>query len=108
MKTIIWDTNFNGKLACNRFAHIDLAPEKMPSGRELNETVIQIEVADKSHPAVNTKIAHIVPFRLAELTNLHTWFSHGMDTSEFIHYQHIKKKVDKDTMLAVYYYTKVN
>jgi hypothetical protein len=108
MKTIVWDTNFNGKLDCNRFAHIDLAPEKMPTDKVLEDTVVQISVADKSHAPVEAKIAHIVPFRLAELTNLHTWFSHGMDTSEFINYQHIKKKVTADTMLALYYYKKVN
>lgn len=108
MKTITWDTNINGKLACERFAHIDLAPEKLPSRQALEQAMFKIQVADRSHQPVVVQIDSIVPFRLAELSNIHTWPSHGMDTTDFIHMQHLKKRVDKDTMLAVYYYRKVD
>lgn len=107
MKTIIWDTNFNGKLHCSRFAHVDLAPAKMPPQADLEKAVFTITTADSSHQPVHAKVEAIIPFRLAELSNIHTWPSHGMDTAEFMEWQHRKKKVDKDTVLAVYYYKKV-
>lgn len=107
-KTITWDTNFNGKMACSRFPHIDLAPEKMPDANVLKNAVIKIQTADKSHQPVVVQIDSIIPFRLAELSNIHTWPSHGMDTTDFIHWQHLKKVVTKDTQLAVYYYRRVD
>jgi len=108
MKTITWDTNFNGKLACNRFTHIDLAPEKQPTMQTLEETTITIQVADKSHTPIVVKIESIIPFTLGELSNIHTWPSHGMNTSDFINWQHEKNKIRNDTMLAVYYYKKID
>jgi hypothetical protein len=108
MKTITWDTNVNGKLDCNRFAHIDLAPVKMPTLHELDQTLITIQVADKSHQPVTVKLDSIVPFPLTQLSNIHTWPSHGMDSAQFIELQHRKKPVSKETQFAVYYYRKVD
>lgn len=108
MKIILWPTNINQKLAANRFCHIDRAPGKMPTRQQMESTVIRIEVADKSHPPVTVQLQHVDTFRLAELTNLQTWPSHGMDTSEFILEEHLKNKITADTMLAVYYYKKIN
>lgn len=104
MKIILWDTNFNGKLDCNRFVHIDLAPVKAPTMDELGKAVFQIQTADKSHEPVTAGIEAIIPFRIGELSNIHTWPSHGMNTSDFLNWQHSKKKINDDTMLAVYYY----
>lgn len=108
MKTIQWPTNINGKMACNRFAHIDLAPETMPSMATLEKTVVTIHAADRSHPPVKVKVDGIVPFRLGELSNIHTWPSHGLDSGDFINSQLAKQRVHKDMMLAVYYYRKVD
>lgn len=108
MKTILWPTNINKKMGNNSFCHIDRAPEKMPTRQQMGSTVIKIEVADQSHPPVTVKVHCIDTFRLGQLTNLQTWPSHGGDTSEFITDEHIKSKITADTMLAVYYYKKVN
>jgi hypothetical protein len=109
MKNIQFATNFNGKLSCHRFAHIDLAPAAPVSMAAIQAAIIQITVADNSHPPVVVKLDSIVPFKLAELSNIHTWPSHGMDTAEFMEWQHIHMKggLRKETMLAVYYYRKV-
>lgn len=107
MKTITWDTNFNGKMACNRFVHIDRAPEKLPDARTVQAAVFKIQTADRSHDPVMAKIENIVVFRLGEVGNIHTWPSHGMDSSDFIHLLHVKKGVHRDTELAIYYYKKV-
>lgn len=108
MKTIVWETNFNGKMACDRFPHVDFAPGKLPSSDELDKSVFQIKTADSSHPPVMVKIEHIIPFKLTELSNIHTWPSHGMDTSEFIEMQHRKKVTNRETLFAVYYYRRVS
>lgn len=108
MKIITWDTNVNGKLDCNRFAHVDLAPAKMPTLQELEQTLITIQVADKSHLPVVVKLDSIVPFPLTQLSNVHTWPSHGMDTATFIEMQHRKRPVSKETKFAVYYYKRVD
>jgi len=106
MKIITWDTNFNGKLSCQRFVHIDLPPARMPTIEDLQKTTITIQVADHSHQPVQAEIEAIIPFRLAEISNIHTWPSHGMNTADFIHWLHQKKQAGKDTQLAVYYYRK--
>ncbi len=108
MKTIIWETNFNGKLSCQRFPHIDLAPAKMPTHAELEAADITIKVADGSHPPVQVKIDSIIPLMIGELSNIHTWPSHGMSTADFLNWQHIRTPIKQDTMLAVYYYKKPN
>lgn len=108
MKTIIWDTNFNGKLACNRFLHIDLAPAKLPTLKELDENTFLIKVADASAPPVEVKVEAIIPFKITELSNIHTWPSHGMYSAEYIEMQHLKKPINKETEFAVYYYKKAN
>lgn len=107
MKTIIWPTNINGKLANNSFLHIDRAPQQMPTRQQLDSTEFTIMVADKSHLPVRVKVQHIATFPLSELSNIHTWPSHGIDNAEFIHQQHVQQKVTKETMLAVYYYKKI-
>lgn len=107
MKTILWDTNFNNKLGCNSFAHIDLAPIKPPTREAMDQTVFTIRVADGSHQPVKAKVESIITFRLTELSNIHTWPSHGMNTADFINWQYLKNNIRRDTMLAVYYYKKV-
>lgn len=108
MKTILFETNYNGKLACDRFVHIDLAPEKPVPANVLENTVIEIQVADKSHPPVCVKVDSIIPFRIGELSNIHTWPSHGMDNAQFLERHHLKKPVNRDTQFAVYYYRRVD
>lgn len=108
MKTILFETNYNGKLACDRFVHIDLAPEKQVPMHVMEKTVIQIQVADQSHPPVHVKVDSIIPFRLGELSNIHTWPSHGMDNAQFLERQHLKKAINRETQFAVYYYRRVD
>lgn len=108
MKTITWPSNINGKMACRSFVHIDLAPNKFPSRKELEEALFTIQAADKSHPPVQVKLDAIIPFRLAELSNIHSWPSHGVDAAELIENMHLRSPVSKDTAVAVYYYKKVN
>lgn len=108
MKTLNWPTNYNGKLACKRFIHIDLAPEKVPTGRQLKETTFTIEVADKSHPPVQVQVDSLVILRIGEIGNIHTWPSHGMSDADFIEWQHRKKVIHKESQFAIYYYRKIN
>lgn len=109
MKLITWDTNFNGKLDCNMFVHVDVAPAVLPSERAMADTIFQIQVSDNSHEPVQAKVVCIAPFRVAEILNMQTWPSHGMYTADLLTYLYTRKKVriTPDTMLAVYYYSKV-
>lgn len=93
---------------CNRFPHIDLAPQKMPTIKELEQAIFLIQTADKSHQPIQVTIESIIPLRLGELSNIHTWPSHGMDTSDFINWQHLKSPINKDTALAIYYYKRTD
>lgn len=108
MKTIQWDTNINGKMACTEFVHIDLAPEKMPSMDTLEKTILKIHAKDNSHPPIRAKVHNIVLFPLKELANIQTWPSHGMDSGDFINSQLVGQRVHKDMQLAVYYYRRVD
>lgn len=109
VRTVKLRRNYNHKLSCDRFIHIDEPPPADIPKEVLEKTMFVIHTTDGSHPPVKKKIQWITTFRLGELTALHTWLSHGMDTTEFIEFLHLEKKlhVNPDLQLAIYYYKEI-
>ncbi|MEP7375515.1 MAG: hypothetical protein ABI675_19375 [Chitinophagaceae bacterium] len=107
-KRLKLETNFNHKLHCDKFLHIALAPVANPSVQDMEETIFEINVADKSHPDVQVKLEFYSVARVAMLSNIHTWASHGMTTTEFINWLFLKHpELNRDSHIGVYYYAKV-
>ncbi len=111
-KKISLQTNYNGKLACDRFIHVDVAPSRAITETELRETVFEIHTADESHPPVFAQVDDMCRITLQELLNTNTvftWCSHAMDTREFGRWiLAINDRITPATQLAVWFYLKVN
>lgn len=107
-KTIYLATNFNNKLACESFIHIDEAPRERIPEQKLKETIIEIRTNDNSHPPVLVQLIDLLRIPLSDLTTTMTLPSHNMEWFDFAKWkieQHPKTKTTQP--MAVYYYKKV-
>jgi hypothetical protein len=107
-KTITVETNFNLKMGCDNFIHLDLAPINGVTDRMARETPIQIRTADNSHPPVVVYLVDLARTTLARVTALVSFLSHGLSRDEFASF--IREKygdaVGPATEMAVYFYSK--
>lgn len=101
-------TNYNGKLNCDCFIHIDEAPREGVPESKLKNTVVEIETKDNSHPPVRTVVKDLIRIRLGEITSALTWQSHGLEGYDFA-YQKIQEnpKLTYYSLMAVYFYQKI-
>jgi hypothetical protein len=107
IKTVNFRTNYNNKLDCHYFIHVDLAPAQGTITETiLSNTVIVIQTIDNSHPPVKTKLYDLARLPLKNLSDNTTKLSHGITRSEFLKLLQEKKGVEDDTELAIYYYRK--
>lgn len=107
-KRIILQTNYNGKLGCNRFVHLDLAPATPVPESVVEDTVIIFETKDNSHPPVKTKMIDMARMPLNELRAVFPHLSHGMDISDFVqHLLSIRPETSLTAELGAYFYEKI-
>lgn len=99
-------TNYNHKLSCDIFVHLDVAPPERVPQQVLDETIFIINVMDQSHPPVTVKLDDVVRFPMRDLREICTLLSHGMSKQEYFRFTE-DKKWQPDTELALYYYRKV-
>lgn len=100
-----FDTNYNGKLACNNFIDIDVAPAAGISEKKLESLEVMISTADASHPPVKARLTDLCRLPLYQISNIITWQSHGITAQEFINLQEAKGH-NLTTKMAVYFYQK--
>lgn len=107
-KTITLKTNYNQKIGCDNFLHIDLAPAGGIPESKLNGTVIEIRTMDNSHPPVKTKLVNLVRLPLWKICDLISYPSHGMDSVSFQAWMvENNEKLNADSPLAVYFYQRI-
>ena len=102
-------TDFNHKMACDFFLHIDLAPRSPLPESDVLKAVIEITAADGSHAPIRVKMIDLCRLELGGIFNLATYASHGMDYYDF--YAFFKSKypqADATTAVAIYSYQKIN
>ena len=103
-KEITLETNFNNKLDCDRFIHIQPPwPEGIPESM-----VIKITTRDKSHVPVKARVFDSIKQKFGQLSAAFIYLSHGMDVNDFK--EMISKKapsVNDETEVAVYFYKKI-
>lgn len=108
MKTIYLQSNYNNKLACNCFLHIDLAPTTSIPESKFEKIQVEIRTADNSHPPIAAKLKDILRLPLKDIAAVFTWPSHGLDRLEFISFlMNQNGKINNDTPMAIYYYEKL-
>jgi len=100
-------TNFNNKLACQRFLHIDEAPTNGIPQSVLDKTIYEGITEDNSHPPVKVKLYDLCRLPLEHVSQTMTWQSHGMTVIEYIDFLLAQgKAITGDTAMAVYFFTK--
>lgn len=107
MNTIYWQTNFNNKLACKCFLHIDLAPRTTIPEPKFDKIEVEIRTSDNSHPPVSAKLKDILRLPLKDIAAVFTWPSHGMSYFDFIGFLMTQAYVNTDTPMAIYFYEKL-
>lgn len=107
MKTIYLKTNYNNKLACSGFVHIDVAPKEFISESKLAALDLEIRTADNSHPPVKVKLVDLLRVELFHLSSVMTYPSHGVDAFTFAEKLMKENSELKTTSpMAVYYYVR--
>jgi hypothetical protein len=107
-KIITLKTNYNTKLECKCFVHIDIAPTDRIPESKLEETVIEIRTADNSHPPVKTKLVNLLRLPLWQVSDAITYPSHGMDSTTFQEMMVVDNNADFNKAMAVYFYERIN
>ena len=105
MKRIYWPTNFNNKLSCKSFIHIDKAPEGLvPVSKWGCEVTICTK--DNSHPPVVAILHSMIGGTIDEICyDSNTFASHGMDRDSFREYwKTTHPEHEKGNRMAVYFY----
>lgn len=99
-------TNYNNKLDCLCFIHLDVAPPNPIPETKMDNTIILIATNDNSHPPVEKKVSDLTRLKFKEITGLLFHLSHGMTKQQ---YQELAKKenktIDDETEMAIYYYS---
>lgn len=108
-RTIYIPTNYNNKLACDCFLHVDLAPRTTIPESQFDSMKLEIRTADNSHPPVSVKLNDILRLPLHQVAAVFTWPSHAMDKLQYVSFLMEQKKelINTDTPMAVYYYQKL-
>ncbi len=107
---MVWETNYNNKLGCDAFIHIDLKGRKMPERSQLENMLFKISTKDGSHEPVIMQMYDIIFFPLRDLPDQMAMPSHGITAVELC-----QKLMNKnhtwlrfETEIACYYYKKIN
>ena len=105
-KVITWQTNTNGKMACPKFIHIDLAPSDMISEKDIFNKVFLIRTRDNSYPPIKVQIVDLLRIPFGKLPASFMWASHGMMDTTFTNYFFSLYQPDFsfNKLMAVYYY----
>lgn len=105
--TLRFATNYNGKLNCQKFIHIDRAPSTgIPESRLHQEYLIHCK--DGSAPAQLFKLVDLARIELGQLNKAITWQSHGMEADAFRNWYRLHNAGSYNkTMMAIFFYEKV-
>lgn len=106
---LFMDTNFNHKLDCDIFLHLDRPPKENIPFAELQKLEVIAKAKDGSHPGTKRKLVDIAYCSFGSIPNLVTYASHGMDKLEY--YLWLQRKdpsVNSETKMAIYFYQKID
>ena len=107
-KTIFWKTNYNNKMACAAFVHIDLAPKQRPLRKTLEETSIEIYTEDNSHPPVKALLYDLLFMPFEQVSDYLAFASNGMTAMELANFmfETHHPNFSWKTEVTVYFYRK--
>ena len=108
-KVIQWETNYNNKMHCFSFPHVDLAPKSLPIRSKLESTIIEIRTKDNSHNPIKRVVYDLLIIKVKELNDMMAMMSHDMTASDLIdHLFEIHgNNFSLDASLCIYFYQSV-
>jgi rRNA processing protein Gar1 len=102
-------TNFNNKLCCPFFIHLDVAPAQGIPESVLNETIYTIVTEDDSHPPVKAKLVDLARLELGKVSDVITWQSHGMTTQQYLSYLEERgTEIKSEDKMSVYLFQQIH
>lgn len=108
VKRIVLQTNYNGKLHCDTFTHIDVAPKGTITESIAENLVAEIYCKDNSHPPVKAKLVDLLRLPLHQLSMVLTWPSHGMTFPQYLDWITARSpSITLHTPMAIYFYQKI-
>jgi hypothetical protein len=105
-KVITLETNFNNKLGCPAFIHIDLSPVKYPLRQELENRIIEIRTKDNSFPPVQVRVDNIQTVTFQQINDMMAWVSHAKTAMQLADFLFNKYHPDFSwtTEVSIYFY----
>ena len=105
-RVITWATNYNNKMGCRAFVHIDLAPDRKPIRSEVERTIIEIRTADQSHPPVKKRLYDMMFIPFQQVTDQLAFSSHGMTASQLAEFlfNEYHPNFNWTTTVCIYFY----
>lgn len=104
MREVKLETNFNNKLGCDSFVHIQKEPAKFPDPEEK----VKVITKDGSAPEGVFQVVNMLRYELMMIPSFCTLTSHNMDIDEFIKWV-IGKAPDLNfhSKMAILFYRRV-
>ena len=105
MREIIWLTNYNNKLECKKFVHLDFAPKQgIPESRF--PQAVRITTKDNSAPPKECFLVDMYRIKMKNVVDFFTLLSHDKPAKEFIEEKmNADKRINWETEMAVYMYS---
>lgn len=107
-KTVNFKTNYNKKLDCPFFLHIDTAPPEPVPESALESTIVFVVTIDASHPPVKTKVINLVRLPLKNVNENLVRMSHGISKEEFVKRMKSNQGVTEETEIGYYFYMRID
>lgn len=107
-RTMIWQTNYAGKLDFKEFVHVGiLPPEGLKNFNCFSQKVI-VKTKDNSYPDVYATLKDVLVYRFDEMPiHLLEW-SHKMNKQQFLDFMRNQQKtiINYNTLVGCYRYRK--
>ena len=107
-KELVWEKNFNHKLCCDGFVHIDLAPRQMPAPAQLQEVAFLISNREDDVKGC-FRLLDIKLIRAELVPESVVAASHGVTSLEFFEamFGNNPGTFRWNTLLAIYFYLRI-
>jgi hypothetical protein len=110
VKEITWETNYNNKMECKSFPHIDIIPDQLEPRSIVESRIIKINTKDGSHQPVQKRIYDILILPLKEVPDIFAMMSHNMTRVQLIkHFLSVYGSlINEEKKIGIYYYEDVH
>lgn len=108
VKTIIWQTNYAGKMGYIHILHVGILPPQGLKNFNWSSQSVIIKTKDDSHEPIEATLKDVCVYRFDELPEYDLERSHKMTKQQFVDFMRTQQKtiVNYNTLVGVYVYQK--